>query len=154
MRAVERERTQKRHLIGIDRLYCAAERQVPCHFPALSTNRNDSHDGSSLEPSSWHSHQSRGWRQLEIEESEKISSQGKVSAQICSYVPEQSSTVVVVPARSDLSIEEVNATWISQNERTDSAKDVAETVQLLRDINIYDEQGYRVGSMVSYDRTK
>ena len=67
---------------------------------------------------------------------------------------EQSTKVVVVPARSDLSVEEVNATWISQNERTDSAKEVAETVQLLRDINIYDERGHRVGSMVSYDQTK
>ena len=67
---------------------------------------------------------------------------------------EHSSTFIVVPARSDLSVEEVDATWISQKERTDSAKEVAKTVQLLRDIIIYDERGYRVGSMVSYDQTK
>lgn len=67
---------------------------------------------------------------------------------------EQSCMVIVVPARSDLSAEEVDATWISQTERTESAKDVAGTVQLLRDINIYDERGNRVGTMIAYDQTK
>ena len=155
MRAFERERSQKRHLVGIDLLHIVQSndksRAICQHYQRTVTTAMTAAASNQARGILIRAEDGVDWK---ARKAKKFLLDEKYRRRPVVTFSDKSSTIIVVPARSDLSIEEVNATWISHNERTDSAKDVAETVQLLRDINIYDEQGYRVGSMISYDRTK